>query len=84
MRFLVPQMDPLAPFANNVLDELEARELNLYAKQRSKAFIHTWLAWQKTPGLPMGRAITAKALSDDSPLVLDFVAWLNHLLVSPS
>jgi hypothetical protein len=48
-------------------------------KHCSKAFIHTWLAWQKDPGLPMGRAITAKALSADSAIAVSFVNWLNRL-----
>ncbi len=77
--FLIPSEDKLSPYANHVLDELEQANLNLYKKKRSKAFIHTWLAWQNDPALPMGQAITAKALSADSPIALTFVNWLNRL-----
>jgi hypothetical protein len=77
--FLIPSDDKLSSYANNVLDEIEQANLNLYKNKRSKAFIHTWLAWQEEPGLPMGRAITAKALSADPSIALTFVGWLNRL-----
>lgn len=46
---------------------------------RSKAVIHTWLAWQQEPGRPFGVAITKKFLDPDSPGVDDFVSWLHTL-----
>ena len=46
---------------------------------RPKALIHTWLAWQQTPGMPMGQAITARVLSCDSEIAIAFVNWLNYL-----
>jgi hypothetical protein len=45
----------------------------------AKALIHTWLAWQKEPGQPMGQAITAKALQSDTAIAAKFVDWLNQL-----
>lgn len=40
----------------------------------------TWLAWQENPRMPMGgKAITAKALSANSPIAQSFVDWLNRL-----
>ena len=47
----------------------------------SKAIIHTYLAWQDEPGLPLGAAITAKALDGDKPLAKTFVDFLNRLFV---
>src|SRR4028118_1637303 len=44
-----------------------------------KALIHIWLAWQKTPAMPMGQAITAQVLSCDCPIALIFIEWLKHL-----
>ena len=79
VRYLVPDSDQLHPYADEVLNQIETAKLNHYKHKRSKAFIHTWLAWQKEPGLPMGAAITAKALSADSPMALQFVNWLNRL-----
>ncbi len=77
--WLIPDVDDLLPHAENALDTIEAHDLARYRHKRSKAFVHTWLAWQENPGMPMGKAITAKALSPDSPIARTFVAWLNRL-----
>ena len=57
----------------------------MYNKEyhKSKAFIHTWLAWQEDPGTPMGLAITKKYLStNDKVLCNSFIEWLNLLFVT--
>jgi hypothetical protein len=36
-----------------------------------KAIIHTWLAWQKEPGKPLGTAITARFLDPNVAEVAD-------------
>lgn len=46
---------------------------------KSKAIIHTWLAWQKEPGNPFGIAITKKFLDSNAPRADDFVSWLKAL-----
>ena len=71
--------EPLEPYANKILDELEKVRLNRYGRQRDKAFVRTWLAWQKQPGLPIGAAIGRGILTADSPLARSFVNWLNRL-----
>jgi hypothetical protein len=45
----------------------------------SKAIIHTYLAWQNEPGMPLGQAITAKALDAGKPLAQKFAQFLNSL-----
>ncbi len=77
--WLIPDEDELVPHAENVLNTIEADDLAHYRHKRSKAFVHTWLAWQENPGMPMGKAITAKALSANSPIAQTFVDWLNRL-----
>ncbi len=81
---LIPSQDELLEFANNILNQIEQVNLNRYGKKRSKAFIHTWLAWQDEPGLPMGRAITKKVLSPNAPLAFIFIDWLNRLFMTNS
>ena len=77
---LIPEDDALAPKAKNILLEIENENLNRYSSlHHQKAFIHTWLAWQETPGQPMGLAITAQALKHNQPLAQSFVDWLNRL-----
>ncbi len=44
-----------------------------------KVLIHTWLAWQETPGLPFGTAITARFLDPLHARADSFVAWLREL-----
>jgi hypothetical protein len=64
---LIPENDALVPMVETILQDLENRQLNRYPPaKRAKAFIHTWLAWQETPGQPMGQAITAHVLSHNS------------------
>jgi len=80
--FLIPQNDRLKPLAEKTLQSIEKKKLNLYRPTyRSKALIHTWLAWQETPGMPMGQAITARVLLHDQTLANNFVAWLKRLFV---
>ncbi|MDJ0660374.1 MAG: hypothetical protein QNJ42_12940 [Crocosphaera sp.] len=59
---------------------IETLEINRYTQEdRAKAFINTWLAWQKKPGMPMGQAITAKVLRNNPAIAQTFVNWLNQL-----
>ena len=77
---LIPEGDPLASRAGHCLQEIEQEGLRRFpAEHYPKAFIHTWLAWQKIPGRPMGQAITARVLEHNSPLADRFVRWLNRL-----
>lgn len=45
----------------------------------SKAKVHTWLAWQEHPELPLGLSVSAynKLLNMNHPLVDDFVDWFK-------
>ncbi len=77
---LIAEDDPLLHTATSVLRDIEKVELNRYALvQHPKALIHTWLAWQQTPGMPMGQAITARVLDSNSLLAIAFVEWLKRL-----
>ena len=77
---LIPPEDELEARARVVLDLLESEKLSKFPKKyRGKAFIHTWLAWQKEPGIPMGQAITRKALDAQSPIAKTFTDWLSQL-----
>lgn len=79
---LIPSGDVLAQKAEDVLQEIEQEDANKYPLIRHpKAFIHTWLAWQESPGRPMGQAITAHCLQYDTPLANLFIEWLRKLFV---
>jgi len=71
VRYLIPADDKLQQKVIALLDEIETEELNPYSlTHRPKALIHSWLALQSKPGIPMGQAITAKALSEDSAIAI--------------
>ncbi|MCU0544737.1 MAG: hypothetical protein MUE44_21640 [Oscillatoriaceae cyanobacterium Prado104] len=85
--YLIPDGDALLPKAEAILQEIEQAKLNRYTLiHHPKALIHTWLAWQKTPAMPMGQAITAQVLNSNCPIALIFLEWLKHLfeLIAPS
>ncbi len=80
VKYLVPENDTLLVEVDRILAEIEDAKLNKYNLiHKSKARIHTWLAWQKDPGTPMGLAITKSYLTTHSELCQEFVSWLNRL-----
>ncbi len=84
--FLVPRREsnPLWSYAARCLDGLpEVAEL--YPQQdRSKAHVHTWLAWQHEPGKPLGQAITARYIDANAPQAKQLIEWLRSLFISPT
>lgn len=83
IQFLIPEDDRLMPYVDNVLNELESNDVNLYKTiHKSKAKIHTWLAWQESPGTPMGLAINKTYLNTNNDLCIAFVNWTNRLFNS--
>ena len=80
INFLIPENDSLKPYVDQSLTEIETAGLNNYPlNQHSKALIHTWLAWQDSPGMPIGVAITHSYLDTNSDLGYEFVEWLREL-----
>lgn len=49
------------------------------AKDSEKAHIHTYLAWQKDPGISMGTAIQTKCFQYDKPEAKSFVEWIKRV-----
>lgn len=88
VHFLIPEHDDLVGVVKDTLDTLENTGKHRYRMglDRAKAEIHTWLAWSKEPGIPMGRAIQRKFLQPDTEKVRltcqNFVNWLNNLFNS--
>ncbi|MCC7430572.1 hypothetical protein IT568_07010 [bacterium] len=77
---LVPADDKLMPFVEETLQNLKDKKLQNFKEIHcSKAKIHTWLAWQKTPGTPLGLAITKKYLDEKNNKCLPFLEWLKNL-----
>ena len=79
IRFLVPANDALWSRAESAVNEIPAQQVLFRPSYRSKAIVHTWLAWQDQPGKPLGQAITARYLDADAVYAQKFVAWLQRL-----
>lgn len=71
---LVRGTDPLWPRAEKVVDEIPPEHVRFKPQHRSKAHAHTWLAWQKEPGVRLGQAVTRQLVDRRAPAA---VALLN-------
>lgn len=81
---LIPGDDELLKTVDRTLAEIERGKLVRYSMvHREKARIHTWLAWQKSPGTPMGQAITKRYLTTEPAICGNFIDWLNRLFNRP-
>lgn len=81
LRFLVPQPTILFDHVIDSIAAIPEGERRFKPSDKSKAIIHTWLAWQKEPGRPFGTAITARFLDPDVPEVDVLVDWLKRLFL---
>ena len=80
--FLIPEDDKLLPIVRTTLNDIESKKLNNYSSiHRSKAEIHSWLAWQKEPGTPMGFSITKRYLTTDNESCKQLINWLKELFI---
>lgn len=75
---LVPESDVLLVHASSVLTALP--EVRFPTKFADKAKVRTWLAWQKRPGMPPGRAVAEKVLVIDEIRLGTFASWLRKAL----
>jgi hypothetical protein len=76
---LVPPGDPLWTYAQGCVDKIPEEHRKFRPGARSKAYIHTWLAWQEEPGTPLGQAITKRYLDATTSSASEFVTWLKKL-----
>ncbi len=74
---LVQDGDALWAYATDTLAALP--EQRFAAKDRSKAHIHTWLAWQDEPGKPLGQALLVTYLKAEQPTAVPFIDWIKRL-----
>ena len=79
LRFLIPQADALFGHVQSSVAAIPPAVRRFSQPAETKAIIHTWLAWQKEPGKPLGTAITARFLDPQVPQVDGLVSWLNRL-----
>ena len=90
---LLPAGDPLWPHAkhstaeaialvdnaNRSIADGERKWKRFGDQERIKAEVHSWLAWQREPGAPLGAAINDHILGHDSPQAMAFLRWIKRL-----
>ncbi len=76
---LIPDKDVLLPLAQSSTQNAKLNGAEFSEPDMDKAVIHTWLAWQKEPGLPYGTAINAQCFKNDICASEAFVDWFKKL-----
>jgi hypothetical protein len=79
VRVLVPQADDLWSLSETAVDGITVERRRFTTNDRLKAVVHTWLAWQKEPGTPIGMAVQRKYLDAKAGPAMVLVAWLRDL-----
>lgn len=80
--FMVPPDDQLWEHAGTAVDNIPDELRRFKPAQRAKAHVHTWLAWQKEPGLRLGRAVERRLLDANVPQASEFIDWLHRVFVA--
>lgn len=82
IQFLIPEGDPLwnhAVASVATLPQKPDKAADNWENWVIKANIHTWLAWQKEPGKPIGQAITKRYLNPEANEAQKLIAWIRSL-----
>ena len=79
VRFLIKADDKLWNHAVDSVEQIPDPDRLFTYSDTIKAHMHTWLAWQKEPGKPMGQAIKKKFLDANTPHALHLVDWIRRL-----
>jgi hypothetical protein len=72
--------DPLWTLAEDCLDHIPEEHLRFSPSHRAKAHIHTWLAWQASPGRPLGLSIRIlDHLDPNAQPAQNLIAWVRRV-----
>ncbi|MBL7814258.1 MAG: hypothetical protein JNL70_04555 [Saprospiraceae bacterium] len=75
---LIDENDDLLPIAKETIDNMMTQPYcRITGYKRQKAIIHSWLAWQETPGLPFGSALEAGYLKHEKDSLKSFLKWIE-------
>ena len=79
---LIPSEDFCWDYAGEATNKAKEKGAAFSSNDHIKARIHTWLAWQESPGRPFGTAITAAYFNCDTPEALRFAKWFKKLFLT--
>lgn len=77
---LITGGDTLWPKAQADVNGIPRAERRFKETYLSKAYVHTWLAWQEEPGTRMGETFKKRYLDPNHPQAIAFVNWIRRLL----
>lgn len=69
----------LLDFAQESVLTARSRGAPVREQDVSKATVHTWLAWQRDPGLQLHVAVKNRVLDPNQPESAPFVSWFQQL-----
>ena len=79
LQTLIRENDSIISHAEWSTDKANELGARFDKKDRLKAIIHAWLAWQAVPGRPYGTAIHAEYFRHDSAMATKFLRWYTKL-----
>ena len=82
LAWLVPREDRMLPHIDRFLEGIPLADRLFAPAHLTKARVHSFLAVQKTPGKPLGLAITFRYLdAKRQDIVMPFLNWLRRVLI---
>jgi hypothetical protein len=76
---MIDEKDDILIEVKEKINELMTKNYCRFTKFKTqKAIVYNWLAWQETPGLPFGTAMTAGLLNTKSESVKPFLNWIKN------
>ena len=80
---MIPIEDELMVEVENKLMELESQCKQRYAaKDRNKAKVQTYTAWERKPGISVATAVKSRILNPHTPTADKFVEWIKEVFVN--
>ena len=81
---MVPAEDDLMVEVDDKLLDLESQSKQRYAgKDRNKAKVQTYIAWERKPGISVATAVKSRILNPHTPTADKFVEWIKEVFVNP-
>ena len=79
IRLIPDELGPLYGLAQNCVAEAARNGASFKDVHKTKAEIHTWLAWQDEPGPQLHEAVKHRVLDPKKPESRAFVDWFRRL-----
>jgi hypothetical protein len=75
---MIENEDVILNEAKGKVAELMSKDYCRFTEIKSqKAILHSWLAWQETPGLPFGTALRAGYFNKEKETIVPFLNWIE-------